>query len=87
MASGLGNCHGYLVLADDGLCGRVETPLFPADSPEPDFLIVRIGGRLWPRFPVVPAGLVRAVEEERELIVVTGASDEIEGLPEHLPLG
>jgi len=79
-------CHGYLAVAADGVCGVVETPLFPPDSGEPDYLIVKTGGRIRPRYPVVSMALVTAVDPERELVLLSASKDELQRLPERLPL-
>ena len=54
----LGRCHGYLAVANDGPVGTVETPLFPPDVDEPDYIVVRIQQGLRSRLPVVTAALV-----------------------------
>ena len=77
---------GFTVLAGDGLVGVVETPLFPPDQSEPDFLVLRVGDRLHERRPVVPAALVERVDPHARVVHVHGSRDEIVGLPEHLPL-
>jgi hypothetical protein len=82
----LAACHGYQVAAADGLVGEVDTPLFPPDITEPDYLIVRVGGRLRPRYPVVPTALVEEIAPERRLVLLRGMRNEIERLPENLPL-
>ena len=76
---------GFAVEASDGVVGIVETPLFPPDETTPDFLVVRVG-RLHPRRPVVAAALVEHVDPTARVVRVRGRCDEIERLPEHLPL-
>jgi hypothetical protein len=76
---------GYAVEADDGPVGVVETPLFPPDRSEPDFLVLRVG-RLHPRRPVVSAARVDDVDPTRRIVHIRGRRDEIADLPEHLPL-
>jgi hypothetical protein len=76
---------GFAVVADDGVVGVVETPLFPPDGTEPDFLVLRIG-RLHPRRPILSATLVEHVDRDARRVRVRGSRDDIERLPEHLPL-
>jgi hypothetical protein len=82
----LASCNGYLVEASDGEVGEVETPLFPPDRSEPDFLVLRVHGRLRVRRPVVATALVGEVDSRRRVVRVHGTKGQIEGLPEHLPL-
>lgn len=82
----LASCNGYSVEASDGQVGEVETPLFPPDRSEPDYLVLRVGSALSVRRPVVATALVDEVDPDRELVRVRGTRDEIESLPEHLPL-
>jgi hypothetical protein len=79
-------CSGYSVEASDGRVGEVETPLFPPDRSEPDYLIVRAGSPLRGRRPVVATIFVEEVDPARRLVCVRGTRDEIANLPEHLPL-
>lgn len=81
----LGYCHGYSVLALDGPAGEVETPIFPPDVAEPDYVIVRLGGRITPRLPIVHAGLVAGVDAESRSVRLAVTRDELARLPEHLP--
>jgi hypothetical protein len=85
-STSLASCHGYRVVASDGPCGAVETPLFPPGCGDPDFLVLRLGGRVVPRFPILPAGLVVRVDVGAETIVVAAGRDDIRHLPEQLPL-
>ena len=82
----LGNSQGWTVATDDGLVGRVETPVFPPDRALPDFLVVRVAGRLRSRLPVVPTALVEDVDPARRIVYLRGTREQIERLPEHLPL-
>lgn len=82
----LASCNGYFVEAGDGQVGEVETPLFPPDRSEPDYLVLRVGGALGVRRPVLPTALVEEVDPRRRLIRVRGTKGQIENLPEHLPL-
>jgi hypothetical protein len=79
-------CAGFDVLAEDGPVGVVETPLFPPSGDEPDFLIVRAGGPLRHRRPVVAIALVAGVDPTARVVRLQGSRQEIEHLPEHLPL-
>lgn len=76
--------HGSLVVASDGLVGEVETPFFPPDADEPDFLLVHRRRRLRSRRPVVHVSLVRHVEPS--VVFLCATSDDVDRLPEHLPL-
>lgn len=82
----LASCNGYFVQASDGRVGEVETPLFPPDRSEPDYLVLRIGGALGVRRPVLATALVEEVDPRRRVIRVHGTKGQIENLPEHLPL-
>jgi hypothetical protein len=77
--------HGYAVVASDGLMGEIDTPLFPPDSDEPDYLVVKIGA-IRRRRPVMSTVLVDHVDAARGLVYVRGRGDELAQLPEHLPL-
>jgi hypothetical protein len=80
----LARSHGSLVVASDGLVGEVETPLFPPDADEPDYLLVNRQRRLRSRRPVVPVALVRHVTPG--VVFLRATSDEVDRLPEHLPI-
>jgi hypothetical protein len=86
MSAPLAQCEGCQVLAEDGLVGEVERPLFPPDGNEPDYLVVRVRKRVWGRVPVISTALVVAIDAARGLIWVRGDRERIAGLPEHLPL-
>jgi hypothetical protein len=82
----LASCGGFSVEAADGVVGEVETPLFPPDAAVPDFLIVRMSGRVRVRRPVVAIALVERIDATRRVVVLRGSEREIKSLPEHLPL-
>ena len=82
----MASSNGYSVEASDGHVGGVETPLFPPDRPEPDYLVLRVGGSLRTRRPVLATALVERVDSRRRLIRVRGTRGQIQSLPEHLPL-
>ena len=82
----LASCNGYVVEASDGPVGEVETPLFPPDRLQPDYLILRVGGHVGVRRPVVAVALVEEVDRLRQLVRVHGTKAQIKSLPEHLPL-
>jgi hypothetical protein len=82
----LAACHGYMVLAEDGWLGDVETPLFGSDSSEPDYLAVRMRVDGLTRRALVPATLVCRVETGARLIHLAGAIRELTRLPGTLPL-
>lgn len=75
--------HGFVAVAEDGPVGYVETPLFPPDAEEPDYLVVRTASL---RKPVVSTALVDHVDGARRLLYLRGSGTEITALPEHLPL-
>jgi hypothetical protein len=79
-------CSGFDVIASDGVVGRVERLLFPVDETTPDFLVIRVGSRLRPRHPVLPAALVDRIDVVERRILVSRTSAEISSLPEHLPV-
>ena len=81
----LARAGGFVIEAEDGTVGLVETPLFPPDETEPDFLVLRVG-RLHPRRPIVSAALVEAVDPNAKVVYVRGRREDIRRLPEHLPL-
>jgi hypothetical protein len=68
------------------MCGAVETPLFPADSAEPDYLIVRLASRVRRALPIVPVALVESVDVEREVVYVAATRHELAAFPQHLPV-
>jgi hypothetical protein len=80
----LASCHGYIVMADDGLLGEVVTPLFGSDSSAPDYLAVRTDGAA--RRAFVPASLVRFVDDDDHLVRVHGNIWELSHLPDSLPM-
>jgi hypothetical protein len=82
----LAHCHGFDVIADDGPAGVVETPLFPPDADEPDYLVVRAGRRLVPRFPIVSVALIERVDVERGRVHVAASASAVKDLPERLPI-
>jgi hypothetical protein len=87
MLQALAGSHGFRALADDGYVGRVDTPMFPPDSRDPDFLILRTDGSLRrARRPVVPIALVENVDAERRTVRLRGKVRELAHLPEALPL-
>jgi hypothetical protein len=77
--------HGFTVVASDGLAGEVETPLFPPDSDEPDYLVIGVGS-VRRRRPVVSTVLVERVDADRRLVFVRVQAKVLSRLPEHLPL-
>ena len=82
----LASSAGFEVVASDGVLGVVETPLFPPDVAEPDFLVVRVGSGEETRRPVVAAALVSDVDPARRRVSVTGPRGLLARLPEHLPI-
>jgi hypothetical protein len=82
----LASCNDYLVDAIDGRVGEIETPLFPPDGSEPDYLVLRIIGPSGVRRPVVTTALVEAVDSRQRLVRLHLTREQIESLPEDLPL-
>lgn len=82
----LARSHGYVTVARDGVCGTVETPLFPPDRSEPDFVVLRMDGGRRPRYPVVSSALVEWVDPERELVFLGATRAELSVLPDRSPL-
>jgi hypothetical protein len=73
-------------VARDGICGTVETPLFPPDGGLPDFLVLRLDERKRPTFAIVHAALVSRIDRERELVYLDATEAELAALPKELPL-
>ena len=82
----LAGSAGFEAVARDGALGTVETPLFPPDAREPDFLVLRIRGWAGTRRPIVSTALVEAVDADRRVVRLAGLRDEIARLPEHVPI-
>jgi hypothetical protein len=82
----LTGCHGYLVIADDGWLGTVETPLFGSDSSEPDYIAVSTSANGLAGRTLVPAARVREVDADGDLLFVQGKVYELTLLPSSLPL-
>jgi hypothetical protein len=84
-ASALACSHGYLVIGRDGPLGIVATPLFPPEGDEPDYLVVRRRRRRRrASHPLVHISLVRSAEPG--VVRLAATSEEIDRLPERLPL-
>ena len=84
---GLARCHGFTAVAGDGPFGEVETLLFPLDSAEPDYLVVRASdGARQVRRPVVPAALIDAVNRGQRVVRFRGSAAELTDLPQSLPV-
>jgi hypothetical protein len=82
----IARCHGFLAVGANGPLGEVETPLFAGDGAEPDYLVVRVSAGGTTRRPLVPVGLVAAVDERSELVVLRTEARELLRLPERLPV-
>jgi hypothetical protein len=78
----LAHAAGYAVVDDDGDVGTVETPLFPSDSREPDFLVLRVRARR----PIVSCALVEDVDPAHRIVRLRGNRRDILRLPEHVPI-
>lgn len=79
-------CSGFTVEANDGTVGVVETPIFPPDEAAPDFLVLRVGGRVHPRRPVLATALVESIDPRSRVVRVRASRKDVLHLPEHLPL-
>lgn len=82
----LASCNDYLVEAIDGHVGEVETPLFPPDGSEPDYLVLRVVGRAGLRRPVVTTAVVERVDSRQRLVWLHLTKEQVASLPEDLPL-
>jgi len=82
----LEHCHGFAICAGDDHIGFVETPLFPDDLRQPDFLVVRTSAAIPGTFRVVSTALIHAVDAERRVIRLVLTPAEAASLPEYLPL-
>lgn len=80
------SCSDFVVEASDGRVGKVEQPIFPPDRSEPDYLVLRAGGLLSLRRPLVATELIEDVDIRGRRIRVRGTRAEIESLPQRLPL-
>jgi hypothetical protein len=79
-------CSGFTVQASDGSVGVVETPIFPPDEATPDFLVLRVDGRVRVRHPVLAAALVESIDTHNRVVRVAASREAVLHLPEHLPL-
>jgi hypothetical protein len=77
---------GFAAVASDGVLGTVETPLFPPDAREPDFLVLRIRVRSRTRRPIVSTALVEDVDPDRRVVRLGLSHTDVAGLPEHVPI-
>ena len=83
----LSRSHRYTVVAQDGVAGTVETPLFPPDGDGPDYVVARVvAARGRSELRILPVALVEDVEPEKQVIRVRLTSDELLALPARLPL-
>jgi len=82
----LARAAGYTATAEDGDVGSVETPLFPSDSREPDFLVLRVRTRGRTRRPIVSCALVADVDPARRVVRLRAARSDVLRLPEHVPI-
>lgn len=82
----LAGSAGFGAIATDGVLGLVETPLFPPDAKEPDFLVLRVREASRIRRPVVSTSLVSEVDSGRRLVRLACSRKEILRLPDHVPI-
>lgn len=82
----LASCNDYLVDAIDGHVGEVETPLFPPDGSEPDYLVLRVVGPSGVRRPVVTTAVVEEVDSRQRRVRLHLTREQVDGLPDDLPL-
>jgi PRC-barrel domain len=73
------------VVADDGFVGSVEE-ILQTEAGAPAYVIVRGGGLVRRRYPVVPWSLVSAVDSARRVLTVRGTCEVVRRLPETLPI-
>ena len=85
VADPLGQAHGFSVVAVDGPCGAVQTPVFPPNTRDPDFVVVRVPGPP-ARYRLVPAAAVLEVDRGRELVRLGLTRAQVARLSERLPL-
>jgi hypothetical protein len=83
----LATSAGYSVVADDGLVGVVETPIFSRYADEPDYLIVRVGSAAPFRRLTIPVALVKSTDSSARSVVIAETLIEIAALPVNLPVG
>jgi hypothetical protein len=76
---------GDAVLCDDGIVGAVEETL-QTEAGVPAYVIVRVGGRLRRRYPVVPWSFVSAVDGAHRVLTIRGRSEFLRSLSETLPI-
>jgi hypothetical protein len=82
----LRSCHGFLAVGEDGIVGRVETPVFPPDAAVPDYLVIRgSGGTERPRV-FVASTLVSGVDQALREVYLAATVGEVLALPDRLPL-
>jgi hypothetical protein len=82
----LANCHGFLVVSTDGAVGEVAALLFPPDSAEPDFLVIKTRAAQRERRPIVPAGLVADVDPLQRIVRLATSGEDVARAPERLPI-
>jgi hypothetical protein len=82
----LAGSAGFRAIARDGPLGAVETPLFPPDAREPDFLVLRTGSGLRVRRPIVSTALVEGVDPDLRVVRLALQRKDAARLPEHVPI-
>ena len=73
------NVVGYGVEATDGSIGKVDDATYEVGS---SYLVVDTGPWIFGKKVMLPAGVVRSVDDEEEKIFVDRAKDEIKNAPE-----
>lgn len=79
---GCGACHGFAVVGADGHIGTVETPLFPPDCNDPDFLVVRVSDGSEARRLMVPTALVQRIDASAQIVRIQRTRDDLLRLPD-----
>jgi hypothetical protein len=81
----LSRASGFRIFAEDGLAGWIEFPLERPDGEGADHLVARTSPWLWARHPIIPAALVAAIDNDRQVVYVECRRAQIRRLPESIP--
>jgi hypothetical protein len=80
-----GACHGFTLVGTDGPIGFVETPLFPPDCTDPDFLLVRLRSSGTRR--LVPTGHIETIDPSAQIVHVDQTRADVLAFPDLGPQG